>query len=191
MALVAAADAGNPAAAPYRTLHALGWYCNGERRLWAGERRSSPRVRLSGAIQSPSAGRTAPRAGLCNGKSSGGGWSRAQLAQGIIWALLLRVGDGEDVGQRSRASGQVFSYRPDGNRVATSSVRPTAVTDGLPERGEPAAPLLMFNSYAAGVVKRPELVAVSSRGVKVAKQVEPLRQMDPMGEGIRVAVLFL
>ena len=44
-----------------------------------------------------------------------------------------------------------FGYRPDGNRVATSSVRTAAVADGLPERGEPAAPLLVFNSYAAGV----------------------------------------
>lgn len=66
-----------------------------------------------------------------------------------------------------------------------------AVADGLPERGEPAAPLLVFNSYAAGVRRRPELVAVSSRGIEIAKQVGPLRQVNPMGEGIRFAALFL
>ena len=67
-----------------------------------------------------------------------------------------------------------------------------AVINVLPEHVEPAAPLLMFNSYAAGVVKQPELVGVrSSRGVKSAKPVGLLRQVDPMGEGIRDAVLFL
>ena len=46
-----------------------------------------------------------------------------------------------------------------------------AVAGGLPERGEPAAPLLPdFNSYAAGVREQPELFAVrSSRRVKMAK----------------------
>ena len=47
----------------------------------------------------------------------------------------------------------------------------------------------MFNSYAAGVVKQPELASVRSSGrMKVAKQVEPLRQMDPMSLGNRVCL---
>ena len=66
-----------------------------------------------------------------------------------------------------------------------------AVTDGLPERGETAAPLLMCNSLAAGAGRGPELASGrSSRRMRIAKQVGPLRQVDPMGEGIRVAVLF-
>ena len=85
-----------------------------------------------------------------------------------------------------------FQLPADGNRVATSGVRPAAVINGLPERVEPAALLLMFNSYAAGVGKRQEPVGVrSSRRKKSAKPVEPLRQVDPMGEEIRDAVLFL
>ena len=99
---------------------------------------------------------------------------------------------GENGGQRGPAGGRVFSYRPGGIRVATSSVRPAAVADGLPESVEPAAPLLMFNSYSEGVVKRPELVGVrSSHRMKIAKPFEPLRLVDPMGVGIRDAVLFL
>ena len=38
---------------------------------------------------------------------------------------------------------------------------------------------------------QPELCVGSSRRVKIAKLVGPLRQLDPMGEGIRDAVLFL
>lgn len=92
----------------------------------------------------------------------------------------------------SLAGGCVNSDRAKGNRVATSSVRPAVFADGLPERVEPAAPLLMFNSYAAGVGKRPELVAFRSNStVKIAKQDGPLRLVDPMGEGVRDAVLFL
>ena len=67
-----------------------------------------------------------------------------------------------------------------------------AVINGLPERVQPAAPPLMFNSYAAGVKERPELDAIrSSSRMKSAKPVEPLRQVDPMGVVIRDAVLFL
>lgn len=67
-----------------------------------------------------------------------------------------------------------------------------AVINGLPERVEPAALLLMFNNYAAGVVKQLELVGVrSSRGMKSAKPVEPLRLVDPMSVEIRDAALFL
>ena len=50
----------------------------------------------------------------------------------------------------------------------------------------------MFNSYSEGVVKRPELVGVhSSHRMKIAKPFEPLCLVDPMGVGIRDAVLFL
>ena len=95
-------------------------------------------------------------------------------------------------GQRSPASGQVFNYRPDGNRVSASSVRPAAVADGLPEQVEATAPLLMFNSLAAAVGEQLELCCHrSSRNVEDAKQVEPLRQVDLMGREIRVSALFL
>ena len=50
---------------------------------------------------------------------------------------------------------------------------------------------MLFDSCAADMGERPELVVNSSRRVKFAKQVEPLRQLDPMGEGIRDALLFL
>ena len=69
-----------------------------------------------------------------------------------------------------------------------------AVADGLPERVEPAAPLLMFNRLAAGVREQPELFAVrSSRRVKMAKLFNRSARFgcNPLGEGIRDAVLFL
>ena len=72
--------------------------------------------------------------------------------------------------QRGPAGGYSVSYRPDGNRVAMSGLRPAAVINGLPERGEPAAPLLVFNSYAAGVKEQPEPFARSSRRMKIAKR---------------------
>ena len=85
-----------------------------------------------------------------------------------------------------------MSRQIQGNRVATSSVRPAVLADGLPERVEAAAPLLMFNNQAAAVWKRPEPVSFrSSRRMKIAKQVGPLRQLDPVGEGIRDAALLL
>ena len=63
------------------------------------------------------------------------------------------------------------------------SVRPV-FANGSPERVEPAVLLLMFNSYAAGVKEQPEVVAVRSRRrMRIAKPVEPLRQVDPMGSG--------
>ena len=71
------------------------------------------------------------------------------------------------------------------------SVRPAAVADGLPERVKPAAPLLVFNRHAAGVKEQREPFARPSRRMKIAKQVNPLRQVNPMGEEIRDAVLFL
>lgn len=70
--------------------------------------------------------------------------------------------------------GCVIGDRAKGNRSATSRVRP--VFRDRQERVEPAAPLLMFNSYAAGVVKAPELVAFRSNStMKIAKHDEPLR----------------
>ncbi len=92
---------------------------------------------------------------------------------------------------RGPATGYVVTDQPDGNRVATSSVRPAVVCDVWPERVEATAPLPLSGSHAALVGKRPELVVVSSRMVKLAKQFQPLRQVDPMSEGIRDAVLFL
>ena len=79
------------------------------------------------------------------------------------------------------------------NRVTTSSVR-AAVIDREPERAEPAAPLPLplFSSHTAAVGKQPELVVIRSNCVvRIAKQVEPLRQVNSMGEGIRDVVLFL
>ena len=169
-------------AAPCRTHHALGWDCNGERRSGADAGRSSPRFRLSAVIQHPGARRTAPRAGQRNRKSRMGGWRKAQLAQGVIPGRLLRGGNGKHGGERGPADSQDFSYRPDGNRVARMSVRPVA--KDWPERVEPAAPLLMFDSYAAGVKEQPELFGGRSRRrMRIAKPVEPLRQVDPMGSG--------
>ena len=124
---------------------------------------------------------TQGQAGQRKGGKPGGDWRRAQLAQGVIPGLPLRGRDGEHGGQRGPAGGYYVSHRAAGNRVATSSVRPTVVANGLPERGEPAAPLLMFDSYTAGVETQPERVVVSSRRVKFAKQVEPLRQLRPDG----------
>ena len=65
--------------------------------------------------------------------------------------------------------------------------------DREPERAEPAAllPLPLFSSHAAAVGKQPELGVVrSDRVVRIAKPVEPLRQVDSMGEGIRDDLLF-
>ena len=142
-------------------------------------------------MQCPGARRTAPRAGQRNGKSRGGSWGKTQLAQGVIPGLPLRGGNGEHGEQRGAAGGYSISHPGAGNRVAKASVRPAAVADGLPERREPAAPLLLLGSRAAGIGRQPELVVVSDRRMKIAKQVNPLRPVDPMGEGIRDAVLFL
>ena len=101
------------------------------------------------------------------------------------------LGDNEGSARgRGPATGRAFSYRPDCNRVATSSVR-DVVIDREPERAEPAAPLSLAINYAAGVVEQPEQCARSSHRVKIAKQVEPLRQVDSMGEEIRDNLLFL
>ena len=51
--------------------------------------------------------------------------------------------------------------------------------------------LVAVSDHTAGVGKQPELGVVSSRRVKIAKPVEQPRQLDPMGEEIRDAVLFL
>ena len=126
------------------------------------------------------------------GERPDGDWRKTQFAQGVIPGLLARGGDAEQGQQRGPAGGYSVSHREAGNRVATSSVRPAAVADGLPERVEAAAPLSMFNSHAAAVRQRPELVSFrSSRRMKIAKPAEPLRRVDPIGEGIRDAVLFL
>ena len=81
--------------------------------------------------------------------------------------------------ERSPAGGYFIGHRHDGDCVAKSIVRVAAVADGLPERVEATGPLLMFNSCAAAVGKRPELVVRSIRRVKIAKQVEPPRCMTP------------
>ena len=93
--------------------------------------------------------------------------------------------------ERSRSGGYVVSHPAKWDWAAMSSVRPADVAGGLPEHVEPAAPLLMFTSLAAAVGGSQGHVAGSGRWVKIAKQVGPLRQVDPMGEEIRVAVLFL
>ena len=96
------------------------------------------------------------------------------------------------VRERSPATSQVIGDWPgQGNRVATSSVRAT-VFDREPERAEPAALLPLFSSHTAAVGKQPELVVIRSNCVvRIAQPVQPLRQVDSMGEGIRENLLFL
>ena len=92
--------------------------------------------------------------------------------------------------ERGPATGYVATDQPDGNRVAMTSVRPPVAKDG-PERVEATAPLLLSGSHTAAVGKQPELGVRSNCVVKIAKQVQPLRQVDSMGEGIRDDLLFL
>ncbi len=107
----------------------------------------------------PGARRTASRAGQRYGESRLGSWRRAHVSRGFSSGGLA----GGYQGNAARPGGCVTSDRARGNRDAESSVRPTAVAEGLPEHVEAAAPLLMFNGCAAGVEKRPELVGVSDR----------------------------
>ena len=72
-----------------------------------------------------------------------------------------------------------------------ASVRPASDESQGPERVEATAPLPLPGSFAAAVGGSQSHVAGSGRRVKIAKQVQPLRQLDPMGEKIRDAVLFL
>ena len=139
--------------------------------------RSSPRVKLSGAIRRPGARRNSPRAGQRNGKSRMGVGARRS------WPRASAPGDWQRGNQANAAppGGCVVSDRAKENRVATASVRPGVVADGLPERVETTAPLPLPGSLAAAVGKRPEPVVVSSRRMKIAKQVGPLRQVRPDG----------
>ena len=50
----------------------------------------------------------------------------------------------------------------------------------------------LFSSHTAAVGKQPELVVIRSNCVvRIAQPVQPLRQVDSMGEGIRENLLFL
>ena len=107
----------------------------------------------------PGARRTSPRVGLSHGKRRLGfgerrSWARTSFRGNCCWRAR----------ERSRATGYAVSGQPGGNRVATSSVRP-AVLDSEPERVAPAAPMLLFSSYAAAVMEQPEPVVGSSRVV--------------------------
>ncbi len=138
------------------------WQRNGERQL-KGWRKAQFAQSGGWALNPPSsARRTTPRAGLSNGESRLGSWGKTQLGQDVVqqeresWKLLLG-GNGGTGEERSAASGYLEAHRPDGNRVATSSVR-AAVIDSEPERVEPAAALTLFSSCAAGVGKRRSLM---------------------------------
>ena len=78
--------------------------------LGAGEKRNSPRVLFRGERKP----RKLPRREMREG---------TQSAQGVMPGKLLRGGNG---GERSTTNGRVVSYRPDGNCVATVSVRSDA-----------------------------------------------------------------
>ena len=54
-----------------------------------------------------------------------------------------------------------------------------------------AATLPLFSSYAAGAMRRPELMAVPTAMSRDCEADRPLREPDPMGEGLRDAVVFL
>ena len=120
-----------------------------------------------------------------------GGCRKTQVAQGVIRGLPLRGRNGEEGGQRSPASGQVFSYRPDGNRVSASSVRPSVIADGLPEQVGATALLPLPGSLAAAVGEQPELLARSSHNVEEREAGWTAPLINRMGEGIRDAALFL
>ena len=60
-----------------------------------------------------------------------------------------------------------------------------------PVHVEAAAPLPLFSRNAAGMGKRPRRYQRSCRRVKGVRSVLSLRNVEPKGEGIGDAVLFL
>ena len=95
-----------------------------------------------------------PGQGSATGKALGG-WRKAQFGQGGIPGNCRMTGKYRE---RSAATGYASGYGGGGNRVAGMSVR-LAGAD-RPEHVEPAATLLVFNSYAAVVTGQPESVSV-------------------------------
>lgn len=129
VALVAAADADNPVAAPRRTHVARVGQRNGERPSGANAAHTWPRVRLSDAIQALGARRTAPRAGQRKGKRRIGGWRETRIAQGVVQE------NGNPGGYNEKVKGEKNAVRPAAtcwaadsreNCVATVSVRSIA-----------------------------------------------------------------
>ena len=78
------------------------------------------------------------------------------------------VGKGEEC---SPAKGYAISGQPYGNRAASSSVRPVAVVDGLPERVGTTALPPVSGSYAAAVWKQLARCPRSSYRVRIGKRV--------------------
>ncbi len=75
--------------------------------------------------------------------------------------------------ERATRSGQRPGFQPPARWQPGCNVKRPACRrcDGLPERVEATAPLPMFNSLAAAVRQRPELVSFrSSRRMKIAKR---------------------
>lgn len=94
--------------------------------------------------------------------------------------------------KRSRGCGYLVSHPTKGDCGATSGVWPAFVADGLPEHVEAAAPLPLTGSLAAAVGEQPEPCCwLQPLGQILRSRLGPLRRVDPMGEGIRVSVLFL
>ena len=117
-----------------------------------------------------------------------GGWQRTQLGQGVIPGKLLRGRNGEE---RSPATGYAVRYRPDGNCVATVSVRSAVVADG-PERVKPAVPLPVSGNCAAAVWGSGRSLLYARPQGEDREAFQPLRRrVSPKGRGIRDAVLFL
>ena len=138
------------------------------------------------AAQRACAGRTPLGLALEKGTPCGG-WQRTQLGQGVIPGKLLR---GRNGGERSPATGYAVRYRPDGNCVATVSVRSAVVADG-PERVKPAMPLPVSGNCAAAVWGSGRSLLSARPQGEDREAFQPLRKLDSRERGIRDAVLFL
>ena len=77
------------------------------------------------------------------------------------------VGKGEG---RSVATGHAISVQPDVNWLQRQASGPRP-KGRRPEREETAVPLPVFSSYAAAIMRRPELAVRSSRRARIAKRV--------------------
>ena len=146
--------------------------------------RTSPRVRLRGASRSPGARRTAPRIRLCNRKWRLGSCRKTQVAQGVV----QENANPEDC--KEMEIGERNAVRPAAGFSATGLMA-TALqhqSSGLPSLPTDCRSRLKPRPRCRYLAALPQpwessrsYAARSSRRMKIAKPVGPLRQVKPDG----------
>ena len=140
------------------------------------------------AAQNACAGRTTPWVWRWKWKRRLGVDERRSSARAVSPGNCWERGNGEE---RSPARGYAVRYRPDGNCVATVSVRPAVVADG-PERVKPAVPLPVSGNCAAAVWGSGRSLLSARPPGEDREASQPLRRrVSPRVKDAGNAVLFL